>query len=1642
MRILFGTNKITLVVIMCIVFVSNGLLSQVIPLPCQDETQSAIGLDRKNFTMGSTTILSEGYLHNFDLPTAALNPCKKISQVTVNITINSFTSNPPAGCTVGPYFTNLYTSCPSIAPASCPLANILEEFSNPSPTSTTRNYSCPPENFDFDDVLSVDIVPVSTTGCTDGQTMISAGHVSIDYNICVTVTLVDEMIDIVPDLGLDQTICNPDMTLLDPGNSYTMYSWSPGGETTPTINVGGGTYEVTVTDANGCTDTDDIVITENDPMVNITSNDADNTICSDAMTMLSANTSVTNISWSTFESTPTIMVGPGMYTVTVTDASNCTASDMITIGSIPPPTIIFNPTMPTACGTSTTQVSVTAGYMDYSWSNFLNGNPVDLPTGVYTVTVTDADNCTNSAMVSVDLEIPPNAGNDNAINVCNDNTVYDIQALLGAHDPGGNWTDLNGSGVDINVGSTSTNFLGVTPAVYNFSYTVTGTSPCPDDMAIITVSVNNAPFGGVSTTEFICNPTGTYDFNSLLSNPDIGGFWSELTGSGLAIGNGSMVDLSTLTPDTYIFNYQIPMGGGCQSTSEDLTITIIPPSNAGTGSTISLCEGSTFNLTSLLTADADLTGTFIEIGGGSTLTGSMISTSGQAGSTLVYEYQVGSVMDPCGLDIATFNVNVVSSVSAGDDVTEDDCLTGTIDLNTYIVNGDLGGTFQETSSSGALTGSTFNIDMAGTGVYTFTYTVGDGVTCPTDVAQIQIEIFEVPTISLNTTNSLCTNQCEDLTISLTGVPSFTYALDVYDQSGILTDINLQTTSSTTSTFTICNDGGSGTFANDTLHLNELASPFGLFVSSFSDDNCDLDLSQSMDTLFVDANAASINSFDTIICMSDTLVVDGDAYFFGNSTRQDTLAGISCDSIISINISFYQEDSLFFEPTLCAGDSLEVNGVFYNSLNPIDTIVLTNVNGCDSTLFVNLSFYPISETLIDNSLCTGQFITVNGTVYDELNSMGVEVLMGMSSNGCDSTVTINLGFGADATILRDDILCPDESITVNGNIYDMSNPSGTESLMGTTCDTTVTIDLSFYTNLDSLITGTFCPDFFVMVNGTRYDMANPSGMEVIPNGSVFGCDSIVDLNLNFFLDASSDRNDILCQNESVIINGTTYDFNNQSGIETLPGMSANGCDSTINVNLNFNLVSIANVSAQICEGDSIFLENAWQLTAGNYIDTFPSINNCDSIIMTDLSIQMCTDQVIVMEGDNICGAGMDGVISIDLNDGLLPISIEWVALSTGVSNSTSASTLGNIMITDLPSDSYQLVIMDAMGVVIYTGTSLIEDLNPEFSINIDIVNDLLCEDDLATLEAVATGGSPNFSYSWNDPTIGDNAIADNLMAGNYSVTATDINNCIDSSTVILITPSAINYDLTLIDPSCTDPMSGSIIVENITGGTSPYMLFINGSIVSGDSLNDIGEGSYLIEVMDDNSCSSIVDTTLSSPSVNSFLNYIDSYTILQGDSIELEILSNSNGVLFVWEDDPALSCTDCSSPIARPITTQTFSGVAINEDGCEESFTILVNVEVPEVEIYVPNAFSPNNDSVNDELQIFTSLGDNIIAINIKIYDRWGNQVHAFAGAATDYSWDGRFKNEPLMNGVYVYTLELADINGGVYTQQGDITLIR
>ncbi len=165
---------------------------------------------------------------------------------------------------------------------------------------------------------------------------------------------------------------------------------------------------------------------------------------------------------------------------------------------------------------------------------------------------------------------------------------------------------------------------------------------------------------------------------------------------------------------------------------------------------------------------------------------------------------------------------------------------------------------------------------------------------------------------------------------------------------------------------------------------------------------------------------------------------------------------------------------------------------------------------------------------------------------------------------------------------------------------------------------------------------------------------------------------------------------------------------------------------------------------------------------------------------------------------------------------------------------------------------------------------------------------------------------------------------------------------------------------------------------------------------------------------------------------------DPDSIYPGESSQLE--ATMGNYSYQWSLGNLLDDDMIQNPVATPPETTTFDVFVEDEAGCKDTASVTVFLKDFQCEIpfiFVPNAFTPDNDGMND---VFFVRGNAIDEMYMAVYNRWGEKL--FETRDLNTGWDGTYKGKELPPDVYGYFLELRCLNGEEYFTKGNVTLIR
>ena len=171
-------------------------------------------------------------------------------------------------------------------------------------------------------------------------------------------------------------------------------------------------------------------------------------------------------------------------------------------------------------------------------------------------------------------------------------------------------------------------------------------------------------------------------------------------------------------------------------------------------------------------------------------------------------------------------------------------------------------------------------------------------------------------------------------------------------------------------------------------------------------------------------------------------------------------------------------------------------------------------------------------------------------------------------------------------------------------------------------------------------------------------------------------------------------------------------------------------------------------------------------------------------------------------------------------------------------------------------------------------------------------------------------------------------------------------------------------------------------------------------------------------------------------------YAEVDTFYRGQIVQLHGSPSGPGLDYYWTPDKYLSDPLSSDPTAQPKEEMMYIWVVSDSiaKGCTFRDTVIIKpIEIlcDTPEVFVPSAFSPDGDGVNDKLFV---RGRNIKEMEFSVFDRWGNEV--FYTEDPVEGWDGTYKGKGADKAVYVYQLRAVCITDEEYKTKGNVTLLK
>ncbi|MFZ9846556.1 MAG: gliding motility-associated C-terminal domain-containing protein [Flavobacteriales bacterium] len=421
-----------------------------------------------------------------------------------------------------------------------------------------------------------------------------------------------------------------------------------------------------------------------------------------------------------------------------------------------------------------------------------------------------------------------------------------------------------------------------------------------------------------------------------------------------------------------------------------------------------------------------------------------------------------------------------------------------------------------------------------------------------------------------------------------------------------------------------------------------------------------------------------------------------------------------------------------------------------------------------------------------------------------------------------------------------------------------------------------------------------------------------------------------------------------------------------------------------------------------------------LCQGNYFVTATDSNNC---VASDAQ-QLTNPPLLTLTTDSTnltCFGICDGTTTVIPNGGTAPYSYNW----------NDPNTQTTAQATNLCDGEWKVIVLDANGCTKADSTIISE---PAQIISNNTITPAECSNTFdGSISETASGGTGTLNYAWSGPSSYSSTLEDlnNILPGRYILTLTDANNC----TLIDTADVNANTIINAFAGSDTAICNGQTIILNGSGGLT--YLWSNNETTPSITITPNNNTTYKLYVTS-GTCkdtATVVVTVEEQPIASVTM---DAYLVLEGKSTTLHGSGAGAGGTYDWTPPTTLNDPTVQDPIATPTSTTTYLLTVTNPSGCSDTASATLKTAK---DITFPNGITPNGDGRNDRWVI--DLIEQFPQCQVEIYNRWGQLLFQSPGYVQQ--WDGTFDGKPLPVGTYYYII---DLGPGLKKFTGPITLMR
>jgi gliding motility-associated-like protein len=1445
-----------------------------------------------------------------------------------------------------------------------------------------------------------------------------------------------------------------DITINNAHMPYT-FTWSNGNLIEDLTNISAGSYILNVVDKNNCTASSNFTI--NEPLALISTQTNTNSICSGsnngtASISISGGTTPYTYLWNTGNTSSSITnLAPGNYSVTTTDANNCSVINNFTITEPAPINDHVNISNINCFGGSTGAISINpsggnAGYT-YIWNTSeTSSNLSNKPIGSYSVEIKDNKNCIANFNYNI-TQNPQIEITETIIDpLCNGNSTGSINNIISGGF--GSYTYLWSHG------ATTMNLTSLTAG--NYQLEVTDQLGCKQ---IKNYTLSNPPIlqATLSPQDLTCNASSNGSINSSVSGGTSPYSYSWSNGSstanlsGLSAGSYTLIVTdnngctsnvtSTLNQPNVLSIVLNPTNPKCNTSNDGSIISIVnggttPYSyswnNGNMSAVVTGISSGNYTLTvtdknnctasqsTIITAPAEIFNntTISNVTCFNSSDGSIISTTN--GGTIPYSYawNTGTITkDLINVKVGNYSLTITDQNNCQKTfnyiVTEPTKLTTMFSSTLPLCNGYSNGSITSNTSGGTSpysyiwsTGYNGGNQLTNIPSNTYTLTITDKNNCSLDTTYT-LANQPAPTITSNISNPTCNGLSNgSILLSVNGISSYTYLWNNGNTSQNLVNI---------------------TAGNYSVNITDLNSCTYLYNYTVIEPTI-LTINSNVTTLKCNGNT------NGEISVSVSGGVSPYTYSWSNGSNSNLINNLSAGTY---TINVFDQNNCMVSKNILLSEPSKIS-IYFNGNTPT-CVGISNGSISSSVSGGTLPYiYQWNTGATTTSLSNLSSGTYNLSITDANNCLinkdtiiSAPVLVIGSATANSSTLCVNQTTDITALFNIGNPATPGYSFD-NGLTFINNNTFTTPPISNDTIVYIVLKDQNGCTSLPigvPISTNSFNTIFNPVVSATCSYSANGS-ITVVPSGSAnaftYSIDNQTFQNSNTFNNLTTGNhtvkidNGLGCISSHIVIVPSPLDI-----VSTIKNyVPVTLCKGNSNGELLISSIggvpaySYKLINTGLIQTDSLFKN----LSAGLLKFEITDQNSCKDTVLYTITEPLGIDTLAIIQNNinPLCAGKNEGVIELkNVTGGTSPYNY----------------TLNNIGPISTPyfdkllAGSYAIKITDANNCSLTMHTSLTSP--PPILFTAIINSSPTCtniDGEIAFLNE--SGGTPPYLYSIDDGINYDTKKTyNNLPTGIYPTRIKDVNSCTASYLLTVNKkPDPIPY-IHFANPTCIGLNDGYIIVDSIDSKTGPYFYTFNNKARGGTTnFTQLTAGDYSIKIEDANCVHTtqvyyVWNTiTLKYDTLKNDTVQIKNPNIITADQFQTTAtfgnndanvgFTNFKGGLpnYHWSiDNHIYNPIQNDTLILNNYSQGNYSIYFKDSNDCVVSY----NFEVLN-EFKIPNLITPNNDGKNDRFEVL-SLPMNS---ELKITNRWGDTI--YKSDNYDNSWDG----DELTDGIYYYTLTL------------------